>query len=216
MKKSTDILLRIILVVSILGTIFFYYYGKFITNRKIIVKSNVVKLPEYPVKKKIAKDNTTQSVQTNTNIKNYSIFINGYPLLSVVNDIKNFLEKNNIKYNIIKRETLGEFKRVFLGPYNKKILMIKDENKLKKIGIEPLRIKLRGSYFLHCGSYLFKEKANELKEKLQKNGFRNIVIFKFKKKIPVYDIEIENLNESNLKIVSDFLKSRNINFNVKE
>ena len=220
MKKSTDILLRFILVVSILGAIFFYYYGKFITNRKVIVKSNVVKLPEYPVKKKIKKeikkDNNTQSIQTKKNIKNYNIFINGYPLLSVVNDIKNFLEKNNIKYNIEKREKLAEFKRVFLGPYNKKISMIKDENKLKKIGIEPLRIRLRGSYFLHCGSYLFNEKANELKEKLQKNGFSNIVVFKFKKKIPVYDIRIENLNENNFKIVKDYLDSKNINFNVTE
>ncbi len=94
--------------------------------------------------------------------------------------------------------------------------MIKDENKLKKIGIEPLRIRLRGSYFLHCGSYLFNEKANELKEKLQKNGFSNIVVFKFKKKIPVYDIRIENLNENNFKIVKDYLDSKNINFNVTE
>ena len=196
MKKSTDILLRIILVVSILGSIFFYYYGKFIASKKVLVKSDVIILPKFPEKqnKQPKKANNLdnkspkklkQQITKKVAQRRYTIFINEYPIIQKINNLKDFLVKHNIKYEFFTKQKEAVFKRVFVGPFTNKFRLIKMENRLKKINIETLRIKLKGAYFLHCGSFYYNEKADELKNKLLKSGIKlkDIVIFKFKKVI---------------------------------
>jgi len=218
MKKSTDILLRIILVVSILGAIFFYYYGKFVTSKKVIIKSQPILLPAIPEEKKkekskkIPEQKVTQSVST----KKYTIFISDYPILQNINKLKDYLASKNIKFKFSAKNKEAEFKRVFVGPFQNKFKLIKIENRLKKLGFEPLWIKLRGAYFLHCGSFYYKEKADELKNKLIKSGIRDIVIFKYKKPIPVYDLKIDNLDNKTFNEIKNILDKNNIKYSVAE
>ncbi len=232
MKKSTDILLRIILVVSILGAIFFYYYGKFITSRKVVVKSGMVMLPPFPEKKKLKNniknkkivllgDNNTfnKSVDNNTIKKNkkFKILISNYPLKNNILQIKKYVSKyKNIIIKINPNLYLAEFKRIFVGPFNSKFRMIKMENRLRKLNIEPLRIKINGVYYLHCGSFLFDKKANEFKNFLFKNGIKNIVFFKFKKKIKVYNMELDNITNQQFKEITKYLNKLQIKYNVQK
>jgi len=210
MKRSTDILLRIILVISILGVIFFYYYGKFITNKKYIIKSQITYLPRYPKIEKKIKPEKKSNVSTY-----YSITIVDYPSKSKIDELVSLIKKyiKNAKVTITSKNTIGFFKRVFVGPFKSKIELIKVENKLKEIGLEPLRVKLRGYYFLHCGSYYMNATIDELKNKLYKNGIKNLTIFKVKKKVTLYNLKVDNLTKDQYQKVVDYLKKNKIPYN---
>ena len=211
MKKTADILIRIILVVSILGSIFFYYYGKFITSKKVLVKSKIIKLPPYPNRKKTEKKEIKK-----TKIIKKNIIVENYPILSNIEQLKKFLKENNIDFEFNSEKKEAIFKRVFVGPFNDKLKLIKVESKLKDIGLQPLRVKLRGAFFLHCGSYYYKEKAEELKKNLMKAGIKDIIIFEFKKPIDVYNLKIKNLDNSTFVKIKNFMEKIKIKYSVEE
>ncbi len=213
MKKAADILLRFILVVSILGAIFFYYFGRFVTNKKVVIISEKVILPPYPEIKIKKPKKIIQKNKPKFKLF-YKIKIIDFPVKSEIDKIISFAKSlDNVTVKQSSAEKIVYFKRVFVGPYKSKVSLIKVENKLKSINIEPLRIKLRGYYFLHCGSFYFDKTVNEIKNKLYSIGIKNITIFKTKKRLTVYSVEILNLNEKNFEKLKKFLEKEKVEFN---
>ena len=228
MKKTTDIILRIIIVAVILGAIGYYYYKRFTKPVAPILKSEVIKLPEKPDfspkpeevnlqkpdnksvnKVKIETDNSTIQKQIN-----YSILIENILSQKELNEIVNFLKQfKNVKFNTSNKTGRVLFKRVLIGPYSRKIDVIKMEGKISEMKIKDyLRLKLRGYYFLHVGSFADNNRLKSFVTFLKQNRIYNIKYMDVKVKKKIYSINITLNSNDTFKQIKSFLDQESVTY----
>lgn len=236
MKKSTDTIIRIFFIIAIFGAIGHYYYQKFKHPVAPMLKSEIMKLPKETVSKnKVSTDNHTKKVEKksiengNISVKNipakvekkktYSLIITGILKNSnLASEVSSHIHSisDNIKVSLSDSKGVMLFKRVLIGPYSKKTEMIKAGERINSLKIESIRLKIKGNYYIHVGSFSNETKLNEFVDFLRKHGFNNIAFMNVKVPKTFVKIEAENLDNETLNRITDFLKKKNLKFKITE
>ncbi len=236
MKKSTDTIIRIFFIIAIFGAIGHYYYQKFKHPVAPMLKSEIIKLPKETVSKNnVSTDNYTKKIvkrnigNDNTSVKNipakveekktYSLIITGILKNSnLSSEVYSYIHSisKNAKVKMSDSKGVMLFKRVLIGPYSKKTEMIKAGERINSLKIESIRLKIKGNYYIHVGSFSNENKLNEFVDFLRKHGFNNIAFMNVKVPKTFVKIEAENLDNATLNKITDFLKKNNLKFKITE
>jgi len=238
LKKSTDIFIRILIVGAILGAIGYYYYKRFTKPVAPVLKSEIIKLPEKPaftpkpLKKVVpaqtetATDNNSKNIvakkdnitdnTTSKSVINYKITVEKLLSRKKYNELIEFLTHiKNIKFDSSKKVAQIEFKRVLIGPYLKKINLIKMEAKIRGMHINDyLRLKFKNGYYLHVGSFANKSKLEAFVTLLRQNRIYNIKYMVVKVPKKVFFINIYTDSKDTFTQVKSFLDNESIQYSV--
>ncbi len=241
MKKTTDIFLRIIIVGVILGAIGFYYFKKFTKPVAPVLKSEIIKLPEkveiiqkkVKIEKKVVtkstnednnslnqvkKDNNTNVKKTAITIeKNYTINVERILSERKLNELVKFLKQvPDVTFKTSFQRKKVEFKRVLIGPYLRKINVIKMEAKIRDMQIRDyLRLKLKNGYYLHVGSFADKSRLEAFVTLLRKNRIYNIKYMVVKVPKKVYSVKIIVHSDKTLNQIKSFLNAESLHYHYK-
>ncbi len=244
MKKSTDTIIRIFFIVAIFGAIGNYYYQKYKKPVAPALKSDIILIPKSePVAKTIVqkiktskpskpitpKNNTvtnksvvveqSQKNHQKTSVKTYGVVITDIPEKSKnINRIKTFVKSLSGTVKMSETSAIENiiFTRVLVGPFKKKMDMIKASGKINDLKIDSIRLKIKGNYYIQVASFSNEKKLNDFVKFLHGKRINNIVFLKVKIPKKVIRITIENLNESSYRKLTDFLKNNNQHYKTQE
>jgi cell division septation protein DedD len=214
MKKSTDTFLRIVFIIAIFGAIGNYYYLKFKKPMAGVVKSEKIEIPAPPptINEKPKPVNVaTKEEINNKRSANLSILdLKESTVKIVVDFLKKLSPDITFTTNPVNKELT--LKRVLIGPYSDKTKLIKDSAKIKLLNIDSLRLKIKGKYYIHVGSFSKTDKLKDLVNKLRAHNLKNIVFMDIKIPQEYLNMQVANLDETSLKKLTDFLDKNHIKY----
>lgn len=124
-----------------------------------------------PLPVKSAQPKASAGVPAKTSAASYTLFIGEFPEGKVLNDAKGVLKKNGIAPVAMKSVSITKkMHRLVSGEYTEHDAALSQVQKMREKGVDAFMIEGNAAYIVYAGSYLYADRAEVEKERLQKNG----------------------------------------------